>query len=278
MKSHSVGIIGVGLLGGSIALAARRAGYSVTLFEPFAKLDTGKYQGTALVRDVQTLVATARLVMIATPISAIGSLAHDLAESVRPTTIVSDVASVKGPVVEILRPALGGRCEYVPCHPMAGSEKSGPESANANLFDNSITIISPEFAVSADSVQSLEDFWQDLGSRVLRTPVDDHDRLVAAISHLPHLLASLLVDCIAQHTPAALHLAGPGFRDVTRVVSGSPILWTEILVANRLALLAHMEKFRDHLDAATRFLESADAKNLQAFLEAAKRNRDKLSG
>lgn len=278
MKSLSVGIIGVGLIGGSIALAARRVGYAVKLFEPFAKLSSRKFQGTVLMQDVRSLVATTRLVIIATPISAVSSLAEELAESVQPATIVSDVASVKGAVVEILRPALSGRCEYLPCHPMTGSEKSGPESAKANLFDNSVTIISPEFAISADNVRLVEDFWRDLGSRVLQSSITDHDRLVAAISHLPHLVAGLLVDSIATHTPAALSLAGPGFRDVTRIVSGSPALWTEILLANRLALLAHLARFRDRLDAVSQLLESADAENLQAFLEAAKRNRDKLAG
>ena len=278
MKSLSVGVIGVGLIGGSIALAARRAGYSVKLFEPFAKLNSRKYRGTVLVQDLRALVTNTQLVIIATPVSALASLAKDLAALVQPETVVSDVASVKGAVVEILWPALSGRCEYLPSHPMAGSEKSGPESAKATLFDNSVTIISPEFTVSGESVKLVEDFWRELGSRVLRSSVSEHDRLVAAISHLPHLVAALLIDSIANHTPAALNFAGPGFRDVTRVVSGSPGLWTEILLANRLALLEHIANFRDTLQTVSRFLELADAKSLQAFLEAAKRNRDKLAG
>ena len=278
MKSLTVGVIGVGLIGGSIALAARRAGYSVKLFEPFAKLNSRKYRGTVLVQDLRALVTNTQLVIIATPISALASLAKDLAALVQPETVVSDVASVKGAVVEILRPALSGRCEYLPSHPMAGSEKSGPESAKATLFDDSVTIISPEFTVSGESVKLVEDFWRDLGSRVLRSSVSEHDRLVAAVSHLPHLVAALLTDSIANHTPAALNFAGPGFRDVTRVVSGSPGLWAEILLANRLALLEHIANFRDTLQTVSRFLELADAKSLQAFLEAAKRNRDKLTG
>jgi len=278
MKSLSVGVIGVGLIGGSIALAARRAGYSVKLFEPFAKLNSRKYRGTVLVQDMRALVTNTQLVIIATPISALASLAKDLAALVQPETVVSDVASVKGAVAEILRPALSGRCEYLPIPPVAGSEKSGPESAKATLFDDSVTIISPEFTVSGESVKLVEDFWRDLGSRVLRSSVSEHDRLVAAVSHLPHLVAALLTDSIANHTPAALNFAGPGFRDVTRVVSGSPGLWTEILLANRLALLEHIANFRDTLETVSRFLELADAKSLQAFLEAAKRNRDKLAG
>jgi prephenate dehydrogenase len=277
MKSLSVGVIGVGLIGGSIALAARRAGYSVKLLEPFAKLNSRKYRGTVLVQDMRALVTNTQLVIIATPISALASLAKDLAALVQTETVVSDVASVKGAVVEILRPALSGRCEYLPSHPMAGSEKSGPESAKATLFDNSVTIISPEFTVSGESVKLVEDFWRELGSRVLRSSVSEHDRLVAAISHLPHLVAALLIDSIANHTPAALNFAGPGFRDVTRVVSGSPGLWTEILLANRPALLEHIANFRDTLETVSQFLELADAKSLQAFLEAAKRNRDKLA-
>jgi prephenate dehydrogenase len=277
MKSLSVGVIGVGLIGGSIALAARRAGYSVKLFEPFAKLNSRKYRGTVLVQDLPALVTNTQLVIIATPISALASLAEDLAALVQPETVVSDVASVKGAVVEILRPALSGRCEYLPSHPMAGSEKSGPESAKATLFENSVTIVSPDFTVSGESVKLVEDFWRELGSRVLRSSVSEHDRLVAAISHLPHLVAALLIDSIANHTPAALNFAGPGFRDVTRVVSGSPGLWTEILLANRLAMLEHIANFHDTLATVSRFLELADAKSLQAFLEAAKRNRDKLA-
>ena len=277
MKSSSIGVIGVGLIGGSIALAARRAGYTVKLFEPFAKLNSRKYRGTVLVQDVRALVTNTQLVIIATPISALASLAKDLAALVRPETVISDVASVKGAVVEILRPALSGRCEYLPSHPMAGSEKSGPESAKATLFENSVTIVSPDFTVSGESVKLVEDFWRELGSRVLRSSVSEHDRLVAAISHLPHLVAALLIDSIANHTPAALNFAGPGFRDVTRVVSGSPGLWTEILLANRLAMLEHIANFHDTLATVSRFLELADAKSLQAFLEAAKRNRDKLA-
>jgi len=278
MKSLTVGVIGVGLIGGSIALAARRAGYSVKLFEPFAKLNSRKYRGTVLVQDLRALVTNTQLVIIATPISALASLAKDLAALVQPETVVSDVASVKGAVAEILRPALSGRCEYLPSHPMAGSEKSGPESAKATLFDDSVTIISPEFTVSGESVKLVEDFWRDLGCRVLRSSVSEHDRLVAAVSHLPHLVAALLTDSIANHTPAALNFAGPGFRDVTRVVSGSPGLWAEILLANRLALLEHIANFRDTLETVSRSLELAEAKSLQAFLEAAKRNRDKLAG
>jgi prephenate dehydrogenase len=124
----------------------------------------------------------------------------------------------------------------------------------------------------------MRNFWEQLGSKTITLDVITHDRLVAAVSHLPHLLASILVTDIAESFEPAFQVAGRGFRDLTRIASGSPSLWTEILVANRSELLNHLQRFRSRLDEAIQLLQTNDAKSLQALLNAAKRNRDKLIG
>ena len=142
------------------------------------------------------------------------------------------MASVKEPVAKALAKALRNRCDYVPAHPMAGSEKSGAEAARADLFVGAVTLVCPELAGDTASVQLVKGFWEELGTRVVLASVAAHDQMVAAMSHLPHLIAALLVRHVAATNSAALELCGPGFRDSTRIASGAPGLWADILLSN----------------------------------------------
>jgi len=274
----NLGVIGMGLIGGSIALAGSRAGYRVTFYEPGSTPVETILTNAVRAASLAELAESSDLIFIATPISSITSVAEQLAPSLKPTAVLSDVASVKGPVFPRLAEILKDRCFYIPSHPMAGSEKSGLEAARANLFEKAVTIISPDLCQDKQGLESLAQFWRQVGSIPLFVDVLTHDRLVAAVSHLPHLLAAILMVHAAEFATEGLSFVGNGFRDSTRIAAGSPELWREILLANRSDLLTNLYRFRDTLDETIRILEANDAKSLQAFLDAAKRSRDRLAG
>jgi prephenate dehydrogenase len=278
MGNVNLGVVGTGLIGGSIALAGSRAGYEVTFYEPASSPVETVLSGAVRAASLDELASSSDLIFIATPVSTIASVADRLAPFVKPTTIVSDVASVKGPVFGRLSEIFDGRCFYVPSHPMAGSEKSGLEAARVNLFENAVAIISPDLCRDKGVLERLAHFWREAGSIPLFVDVPTHDRLVAAVSHLPHLVAAILMMHAAEFASEGLSFVGNGFRDSTRIAAGSPELWTEILLANRTDLLTNLYRFRDALDETVRVLEANDAKSLQAFLDAAKRSRDRLAG
>jgi len=276
---RSVGIIGVGMIGGSIALAALRAGYQVSLYDSLASGSWAgsRFRGATVAPTLAELVAQSRLIILAVPIGVLAEVGGALAQLVQPGQVVSDVASVKQPAVSALADLLGDRSDYVPSHPMAGSEKSGAQAARGDLFKGAVTLVSGELARDPASVELVAGFWAALGTRVVYVPVREHDEMVALMSHLPHLLAALLVRHVWETNSAALDLCGSGFRDTTRIASGSPGLWTDILLSNADALGAQVRLFRCALEEAESLLAKKDAKNLQALLDDAKQNRDRLS-
>jgi prephenate dehydrogenase len=273
----SVGIIGVGLLGGSIALAALRSGYDVFLYDPIScRVGPSNLKNANICPSLSSLVSQAQLIFIAAPISAITEIARDLAQIVTRQHVISDVASVKKPIAEILKKTFTDCCQYVPTHPMAGSEKSGIDSARVDLFDNAVTILNPEFCDDPAAIRLVTRFWEDIGARVATCSADEHDQIVAAISHLPHLIAALLVKQAALSGSESLNLSGPGFRDTTRIASGSPQLWTEILSSNAESVRAQLLGFRELLDKTLAMLEAKDMKELQNLLTEAKESRDRV--
>ena len=279
MDARSVGIVGVGLIGGSIAIAALRSGYQVCLYDRAGadRLAGDRFRNARMVDNLKDLAAESRMIILATPISAISSVIVRLVPFLRSEHIVSEVASVKGPVVAAIREAIGNRCDYVPVHPMAGSEKSGVEAARPDLFSGAVTLLCSEFARDAVNMRFVMDFWKDLGTKVFTTSVEEHDEMVAAMSHLPHLIAALLVIHVAENNVAALEVCGSGFRDLTRIASGAPELWADILVSNAAALVDHLSGFRDLIERTLPLLASGDGKKLQALLDVAKQNRDRLT-
>ena len=279
MDARSVGIVGVGLIGGSIALGALRSGYRVSLFDRTGvdKLVDGRFQDAHFVDHLRDIAAESRMIILATPLSAIPHVVAGLAPFIHSKHILSDVASVKGPVIAVIREVLGNQCDYIPVHPMAGSEKSGSGAARPDLFAGAVTLLCGELARDSMSVRLVTDFWKELGAKVFTTDAAHHDEMVAAMSHLPHLIAALLVTHVAKRDFKALDLSGSGFRDMTRIASGAPDLWTDILLSNAVALAGNLSAFRDLIDATLALLQRGDAKNLQALLDAAKENRDRLT-
>jgi prephenate dehydrogenase len=275
-----IAILGPGLLGGSIALAARRAGeFHVGVWarrteavEEVKKLGLADLVST----DLRAVVAGAQLVILCVPVGAMPAIAGQIGDAVEPGAIVTDVGSVKAAVVaelsEIFRAA--GSAHFVGSHPMAGSEQTGMHAARVDLFDGATCILTPDENTNALALGRLHQFWEELGCQVVETSPLDHDRIVALISHFPHLLAATLVNMVGEKNAAAFDFSGPGFRDATRVAGGPPAMWAEILRSNHTAVRAAAEAMIEKLREITTLLDHEAS--MTEFLTQAKSQRDLL--
>ncbi|SRR5581483_2431821 len=281
MNFSKIAILGPGLLGGSIALAlrARKADAQIAMWarreDAVVELLREKIADVAST-SIDQIVNDAQLVVFCTPIGCMPELAEKIAPLIAPETLVTDVGSVKAPVVDTLAPIFSKRSRFVGSHPMAGSEQSGLAAARADLFENAACILTPDERSDNDAVASIGAFWKFLGCRIHMLPPGEHDEIIARVSHLPHLVAATLVNLAVGENASALDFSGPGFRDTTRVASGPPAMWTEIFEQNRDALEksinAMIEKLRDVL----KLLSAADARAMEQFLTEAKTRRDAL--
>ncbi|MBV9488580.1 MAG: prephenate dehydrogenase/arogenate dehydrogenase family protein [Verrucomicrobia bacterium] len=275
-RKPAIGVVGAGLIGGSIALAAQERGFPVVIHDPYADL-IGKVPSSVIVAsDLARLADGAQIIFLATPLSALPNVGQQLAEVVSTNAVVSDVGSVKGAIAAGLAGCLQDRAEYVPSHPMAGSEQHGWAAARPSLFKGAAAIICPEFAIKSQSVEVIEQFWTALGAVAIRLSAAEHDRYVGAISHLPHALAAVLSELVGTEIPEAMAVVGPGFRDVTRIAGGAPRLWAEIFLANQATLARYLARYCDRLDRLRTALVDGDQKYLEGVLDAGKRNRDTL--
>jgi prephenate dehydrogenase len=283
MTPH-LAILGPGLLGGSLAMACKsRGGGRVSVWarreEAVAEV---RDRGCADVAstDVRKVVADADVVVFATPIGAMPSLAREIVEYVKPTALVTDVGSVKAPVVRELAPLFAGRAEFIGSHPMAGSEQTGLGAARADLFEGAVTIVTPEAGTPAARTARVRAFWEGVGCTVRQVGPEEHDLMVGWVSHLPHLLAATLINTVEASDPEAFEFCGPGFRDATRIASGPPSMWTEILGENRLAVHQALDGLIENLRAVSTLLASAPNEERDALmnqlLTEAKGRRDRL--
>jgi prephenate dehydrogenase len=281
MTFGTVAILGPGLIGGSLALALAERGLAGRLMiyarSPHA-LDAIRTAGidAELTGNPSEAVREADVVILCVPIEAMAGLVHEIRDALKPTALVTDVGSVKGSVVRDLEPLLDDRALWIGSHPMAGSEQAGFSAARADLFEDAAVILTPTPHTRPEADRRAEQFWQALGARVFHLSPAEHDDGVAQISHLPHLLVAALA---AHVSGEALELAGGGFRDTTRIASGSPELWTEILSANGPAVARHLARLLRHLESLQSALETKEAVGkslLLATLKAAHDARGKL--
>ena len=274
----TLAIIGPGLLGGSIALAARRAGGWRTALWARRAAAVAEIAALGIAdaasTDLRGIVAGADLVVLCVPIGAMPALAREIADAISERTIVTDVGSVKASVVAELGAIFHGRGRFVGSHPMAGSEQTGIGAARAELFDGAACIITPDAATDAGALAEVRAFWQTLGARVLEVAPAAHDEIVALVSHLPHLLAATLVQTVLAENARAFEFCGPGFRDTTRVAAGPPAMWAEILRTNREAVRKSAEAMIEKLRGIITLLDQDEP--MTAFLTAAKTQRDRL--
>jgi prephenate dehydrogenase len=258
MNFGTVAILGPGLIGGSLALAlAERKLVDKLVIYARSKSSLVALQSACsqaeLTTDPKEAVKDADIVVLCLPIEAMFDFVAPIAHLFKSSALVTDVGSVKGKVERDLAPLLANNAHWIGSHPMAGSEKSGFSAARADLFDGATVVITPTVGTSLLAEKRAGEFWNALGGRVVSLDPETHDNYVAQISHLPHLVAAALVN----HSSAeARELAGGGFRDTTRVASGSPELWAEILAANAKPLVKNIDDlvrqlvdFRNALDS-----------------------------
>jgi prephenate dehydrogenase len=281
MLFSKTAIIGPGLLGGSIALALRRkcpdARIAVWARREGAVEEVRAAGMADLVStDLTEVVSDAGLVIFCVPIGAMAPLAEKIAPLLAPDTLVTDVGSVKASVVESLAPIFKNRGHFVGSHPMAGSEQTGLSAARAGLFDGAVCIVTPDASSNPAAVEAVGKFWELLGSRVSELSPVAHDEVIALVSHLPHLLAATIVNLVCSQNPNSLNFCGNGFRDTTRVASGSAEMWSEILQSNREPLKKSVVAMIGKLREVLELLDSGDETRMRQFLTEAKTERDRL--
>ncbi len=274
-------LIGVGLIGGSFALGLRAAGAvrQVVGFDSVADaLALAQELGVidAPATDPETAVADADLVLIAIPVGQMRAVLQRILPVLPPAALITDAGSTKQDVVRVASEVCGAALNrFVPGHPIAGSERSGPGAARADLFHDRRVVLTPLNETDADAIRRVAAAWQACGASVQRMNAATHDRIFAAVSHLPHLLSFALVEELATRNDAEefFRYAAGGFRDFTRIAGSSPEMWRDVSLANRDALLSELETYQTQLAELHRLVENRDAGGLEAMFARARAAR-----
>ena len=272
-----LGLIGCGLMGGSFALALKRAGLVQTVVGHSQSPQSGQKALSLGVIDrvVSTAAEAAQgsdLVLVAVPVAAIEATLQAIGPYLANDSLVMDVGSTKQDVVLGARRALGTRLSrFVPAHPIAGKEHAGVEHATADLYDGCQVVLTPTEDTPAASTERAHALWQALGCRVRHMTPEAHDEAYAAVSHLPHLLAFAMMKSMNDQSrgEAFLTLAGPGFRDFTRIAASEPSVWRDILISNRQAVLEQLDHYQQALNAFEAALIAEDAPALRELIATA---------
>jgi prephenate dehydrogenase len=276
-------VVGVGLIGGSFALALKRAsavgrvigvGRGTANLRRAFELGVIDAQGAL---DAATL-GDADLVLIAAPVGQMAQIMRSLAPLVGPRTIVTDAGSTKQDIVATARANMGpALARFVPAHPIAGTEKSGAEAAFADLYRGRKVVLTPIAETAKDAVAAVRAAWERCGAAVAELKPEEHDAVFAAVSHLPHVLAYALVHQVATHENAAqlFGFAAAGFRDFTRIASSHPEMWRDICLSNRDALRKELDRYTGELARIRAMLERGDAKALEQLFSQARESRDR---
>jgi cyclohexadieny/prephenate dehydrogenase len=268
---NRLALIGVGLIGSSIARAAREQGVAKEIVAT-ARSETTRKRVIELgfadrvVESNAAAAAGADLVIICIPVGACGAVAAEIAPHLKAGAIVSDVGSVKGSVVREMAPHLPASVHFVPAHPVAGTEYSGPDAGFAALFVNRWCILTPPAGTDPDAVERLATFWRSFGAKVETMTADHHDLVLAVTSHLPHLIAYTIVGTAFQLREVTqsevLKFSAGGFRDFTRIASSDPIMWRDIFLANKDAVLEMLGRFNEDVTELTRAIRRGDGQAL----------------
>jgi prephenate dehydrogenase len=270
-------IFGVGLIGGSVALALKKAGsatHIVGVGRTENSLQTALDLGVidSAETSISDALKDANLVLIAAPVAQTKAILISILPHLNAHTVITDAGSTKGDVLSVAREILGAQfSQFVGGHPIAGAEKSGVNAAKEDLFLGKNVVLTPTPETNIDAVQRTSELWRACGANISEMTADTHDSIFAAVSHLPHLLAFALVDDIASRPNAEqlFSFAASGFRDFTRIAGSSPEMWRDISLANKPALLSEISAFESELSQLKQLLKNEDTKGLQALFERA---------
>jgi len=280
----NLAIVGVGLIGGSLALALKEAGavgHVVGVGRGLANLETALRLGVvdSFTQDLAEGVADADVVFLATPVLALGTVAEQAMPHLKPGAIITDGGSVKQAVIDAIEPHLRDDVHFVPGHPIAGTEDSGAEAAFATLYHDRRCILTPTERTAEEPLEVIRQMWQLVGSQVVIMEVDKHDRVLAAISHLPHMVAYALVNAVGaydRYDENLLAYSAGGFRDFTRIASSDPTMWRDIAQTNREALLEMMEQFETFFAELKEDVAVGSGERLFEFFRRSKQSRDEI--
>ncbi len=283
-RANTVVILGLGLIGGSLARALRRSGFS-RRFVGYGHRETSLRRGVELgviddfTLDLEQAVGQADILVVCTPTLIAADMLRDILPRLGAVggPVITDVASVKGSLRDAAIGAMGAMPpRLVLAHPIAGSERSGVEASDADLFIDHRVIVTPVEGNDPVALDLVRAMWASTGAEVVDMAVDEHDAVLAATSHLPHVLAYALVDALAQSAASAdiFRFAAGGFRDFTRIASSDPAMWRDIAIANGPALLDSIDLFSEHLGRLRQAIVEGDARSLFATFTRAKQARD----
>ena len=271
---EKIALIGIGLIGSSIARAARQHGLARTIAISTRSTTTLEEARALGLGDIYELdpakaVADADLVILCTPVGAYEAVARAIAAALKPGAIVSDVGSVKAHVVKVVKPWLPANVHFVPGHPIAGTEHSGPAAGFPELFINRWCVLTPEPGTDAQAVAKLAAFWRAMGSNVEVMDPAHHDMVLAITSHIPHLIAYNIVGTVADLETATqsevIKFSASGFRDFTRIAASDPVMWRDVFLTNRDAVLEMLGRFNEDLSVLQRAVRNGDGPALEAM-------------
>lgn len=275
-------IFGVGLIGGSVALALKKqanAPLCIGVGRNRDNLDQAMSLGVidAIADDVPTALIDADMIFIATPVAQTKAILQSIKPHLKLNTTITDAGSTKADVLAVAEEVLGEQTnQFVGGHPIAGAEKSGAAAAMADLYIGKNVVLTPSTNINTAAVNKVRQLWQSCGANVIEMPAENHDRIFATVSHLPHLLAFALVDDIASRDNAdeLFQFAASGFRDFTRIAGSHPEMWRDISLANKPALLAEITAYEEALGKLKQTLANDNATELEALFKRASHARN----
>ncbi len=279
MKNGTIGIFGVGLIGGSLALSLKRAGEEREILGfDLRPIPSGIVD--CQLDSCEAFIKRSDMIVLAAPLSAMSGFFTTFREIAgRSEKIVSDVCSVKREVLEVAKRVLGELpTTLVPAHPLSGLETSGPESASDSLFANAVVVLTPHKKTAADALAQVRALWEKTGAQVSLMEDHEHDRLLAVTSHLPHVVACVLMESAVslQGMQKVIDFSAGSLRDVTRIAAGNPEMWSDLCYANRDNLLMALRKYRSGIDRFVDDLENGDLEKIARYLECANEYRLRL--
>ena len=281
MMFNKAAILGVGLLGASFSLALKKNGLCGNVWgfgRSTANLEQAKNMGIIdfFASDPAAACSDADLVLLAAPVGSFAELAKRASSSLKKGAVVTDVGSVKGRLVRELEGIMPPGVHFVGSHPIAGSDRSGIQYADRDLFRDALCILTPTERSDTSAVSTVAELWQKFGAKVMNMDPDQHDRVYAAVSHLPHIIAYAMVNTVSDIDRSFLSYCGQGFRDMTRIAASSPDIWTDISLLNRENIREMIAVFRKNLDAMDAHLKSLDADGLKKHFARASESRKSI--
>ncbi len=275
-------IAGLGMIGGSLAAALKQSGYDARITALVRSTETGKRgQELGFIDDFSTdaadVIADADIVMLAVPMLSMREQLTAIKPYLQPSAIITDAGSVKAPFIEDARAVLDDLSRVVPGHPIAGREKTGVDAADAELYQGKRVLLTPLPETDEAATRTIGTLWESAGAHVETLDPEHHDRVLAATSHLPHVLAFSLVDLLArlQESEEIFRYSAGGLKDFTRIASSDPIMWRDVCLTNREALLQAMDKLDEHLKALRHAIDVQDGDTLEDSFRRARDARDK---